>query len=59
MRCDECKYWLCLYTDFGECSVKLGTKVDVLDPEGCKSIISVIETDADFFCAAFEGKDDD
>jgi hypothetical protein len=59
MRCDECKYWLCLYSDFGECSIKLGQKVDIYDHEGSTSLVGRIETDSDFFCAAFEGKDDD
>jgi hypothetical protein len=60
MRCDECKYWDQLdppCQDLGECK-KI---TEIIDPfvDGYWATADYATTDADFFCAAFEGKDDD
>lgn len=58
MRCDECRFWECQFTDFGECTIKMGDKVDFnVYSDGYTE--KEVETDADFFCAAFEDKDDE
>jgi hypothetical protein len=61
MRCDECKFWNCAFPDnewsYGECEIKLGEKFDYYisgDYSGVR-----FDTERDFFCAAFEGKDDE
>ena len=61
MRCDECKYWKGfkhVNNSWGNCSIEMGDRVDfMVYNDGWSE--KEIETDADFFCAAFEGKDDD
>jgi hypothetical protein len=52
MRCDECKYWVesNYENDVGSCK-QLGHILGIYREEP--------ETESDFFCAAFEGKDDE
>jgi hypothetical protein len=61
MRCDECKFWEQIYdggyTNRGECNARMGSKVIYIIGGGFTSM--AVDTERDFFCAEFEGKDDE
>jgi hypothetical protein len=58
MRCDECKFWEREINTTGICS-KICDHVEIRYDEDSYVYYDESETIEDFFCAAFEGKDDE
>jgi hypothetical protein len=63
MRCDECKYWERISDEgdkiqYGNCE-RITEEIDAYVDSRGDERSAFADTIADFFCAAFEGKDDE